>query len=185
MSSSAPLRRKRRPCGVSTLPATALFPPPNMLKRGRYCSAICQDGTPAAGWVDLLFIAHEQACEGGTGGICWQQDLERRTGAGAQGPGYAAVPKATSIAEDVAVRPIPRWKLRCSLGAKRMTLREIRHSHAAQHVEPRAPAAGPASQLWAEIATRADNEGWPAARFLAVLAEYELAERTCAASAAI
>ncbi|TJZ88351.1 hypothetical protein FA743_20060 [Paracoccus gahaiensis] len=32
-------------------------------------------------------------------------------------------------------------------------------------------------KLWAEIATRADNEGWPAARFLAVLAEYELAER--------
>ena len=32
-------------------------------------------------------------------------------------------------------------------------------------------------KLWAEIATRADTEGWPAARFLAVLAEYELAER--------
>ena len=32
-------------------------------------------------------------------------------------------------------------------------------------------------KLWAEIATRADSEGWPAARFLAVLAEYKLAER--------
>ena len=32
-------------------------------------------------------------------------------------------------------------------------------------------------KLWAEIAIRADTEGWPAARFLAVLAEYELAER--------
>ena len=32
-------------------------------------------------------------------------------------------------------------------------------------------------KIWAEIATRADAEGWPAARFLAVLAEYELAER--------
>jgi DNA replication protein DnaC len=32
-------------------------------------------------------------------------------------------------------------------------------------------------KLWAEIATRADTEGWPAARFLAVLAEYALAER--------
>jgi len=32
-------------------------------------------------------------------------------------------------------------------------------------------------KLWAEIATRADTEGWPAARFLAVLAEYQLAER--------
>ena len=32
-------------------------------------------------------------------------------------------------------------------------------------------------KLWAEIATRADTEGWPAARFLAMLAEYELAER--------
>ncbi|WP_096787438.1 IS21-like element helper ATPase IstB [Rhodobacter sp. CZR27] len=32
-------------------------------------------------------------------------------------------------------------------------------------------------KLWAETATRADTEGWPAARFLAVLAEYELAER--------
>ena len=32
-------------------------------------------------------------------------------------------------------------------------------------------------KLWAEIAARADTEGWPAARFRAVLAEYELAER--------
>jgi len=32
-------------------------------------------------------------------------------------------------------------------------------------------------KLWQEIAVRADTEGWPAARFLAVLAEYELAER--------
>lgn len=32
-------------------------------------------------------------------------------------------------------------------------------------------------KLWQEIAERADKEGWPAARFLAVLAEYELAER--------
>jgi len=32
-------------------------------------------------------------------------------------------------------------------------------------------------KLWAGIAARADTEGWPAARFLAVLAEYELAER--------
>ena len=32
-------------------------------------------------------------------------------------------------------------------------------------------------KLWAEIATRADTEGWPAARCLAVLPEYELAER--------
>ena len=30
---------------------------------------------------------------------------------------------------------------------------------------------------WQNIAERADKEGWPAARFLAVLAEYELAER--------
>lgn len=32
-------------------------------------------------------------------------------------------------------------------------------------------------KLWHEIASRADTEGWPAARFLAVLAEHELAER--------
>jgi len=32
-------------------------------------------------------------------------------------------------------------------------------------------------KLRAEIAARADTEGWPAARFLAVMAEYELAER--------
>lgn len=31
--------------------------------------------------------------------------------------------------------------------------------------------------LWAEFAERADTEGWPAARFLAVLAEHEVAER--------
>jgi len=31
--------------------------------------------------------------------------------------------------------------------------------------------------LWPEFATRADKEGWPAARFLAALTEHELAER--------
>ncbi len=32
-------------------------------------------------------------------------------------------------------------------------------------------------QTWPEIAARADKEGWPAARFLAALAEHEIAER--------
>jgi DNA replication protein DnaC len=32
-------------------------------------------------------------------------------------------------------------------------------------------------QTWPEIAERADKEGWPAARFLAALAEHEVAER--------
>jgi DNA replication protein DnaC len=31
--------------------------------------------------------------------------------------------------------------------------------------------------LWAEFATRADKEGWPAARFLATLLEHEIAQR--------
>lgn len=31
--------------------------------------------------------------------------------------------------------------------------------------------------VWPDIATRADKEGWPAARFLAALAEHEIAER--------
>ncbi|WEX79695.1 ATP-binding protein (plasmid) [Sinorhizobium numidicum] len=31
--------------------------------------------------------------------------------------------------------------------------------------------------LWPEFAERADKEGWPAARFLSVIAEHELAER--------
>lgn len=32
--------------------------------------------------------------------------------------------------------------------------------------------------MWPELAARADKEGWPAARFLAVLAEHEIAERS-------
>jgi DNA replication protein DnaC len=32
-------------------------------------------------------------------------------------------------------------------------------------------------QMWEKIAARSDKEGWPAARFLATLAEHELAER--------
>ncbi len=32
--------------------------------------------------------------------------------------------------------------------------------------------------VWPEIAARADKEGWPAARFLAALAEHEIAERS-------
>ena len=33
-------------------------------------------------------------------------------------------------------------------------------------------------QVWPSLAAQADNEGWPAARFLAVLAEHEMAERS-------
>jgi DNA replication protein DnaC len=32
--------------------------------------------------------------------------------------------------------------------------------------------------VWADLAAQADKEGWPAARFLAVLAEHEMAERS-------
>src|SRR5207245_2994016 len=32
-------------------------------------------------------------------------------------------------------------------------------------------------RLWADLAGQADKEGWPAARFLAALAEHEVAER--------
>ena len=31
--------------------------------------------------------------------------------------------------------------------------------------------------MWAALAARADKEGWPAARFLAALAEHEVADR--------
>ncbi|MEZ0469053.1 hypothetical protein [Phaeobacter sp. SYSU ZJ3003] len=31
--------------------------------------------------------------------------------------------------------------------------------------------------LWPQFAEQADREGWPAARFLAAIAEHELAER--------
>lgn len=31
--------------------------------------------------------------------------------------------------------------------------------------------------LWADFAQQADREGWPAARFLSIIAEHELAER--------
>jgi DNA replication protein DnaC len=33
-------------------------------------------------------------------------------------------------------------------------------------------------QVWASLAAQADKEGWPAARFLAVLAEHEIVERS-------
>ena len=32
-------------------------------------------------------------------------------------------------------------------------------------------------QVWADLAVQADKEGWPAVRFLAALAEHEMAER--------
>ncbi len=41
-------------------------------------------------------------------------------------------------------------------------------------VELRLPAV---KMIWADFAARADKEGWPAARFLATLAEHEIAER--------
>src|SRR6266567_1835812 len=44
----------------------------------------------------------------------------------------------------------------------------------AARIELRLPAV---KQLWAALAAQADKEGWPAARFLAALAEHEIAER--------
>jgi DNA replication protein DnaC len=38
--------------------------------------------------------------------------------------------------------------------------------------------------IWPDFAARADKEGWPAARFLAALAEHEMAERASRASSA-
>src|SRR4051794_39722046 len=32
--------------------------------------------------------------------------------------------------------------------------------------------------VWADLAAQADKQGWPAARFLAALAEHEMAERS-------
>ena len=32
--------------------------------------------------------------------------------------------------------------------------------------------------MWAKLAEQSDKEGWPAARFLAALAEHEMADRT-------
>jgi len=40
-------------------------------------------------------------------------------------------------------------------------------------------------QVWPDLAAQADKEGWPAARFLAALAEHEMAERSRRASNAI
>jgi DNA replication protein DnaC len=42
-------------------------------------------------------------------------------------------------------------------------------------VELRLPAV---KQVWVDLAAQADKEGWPAARFLAALAEHEMAERS-------
>ena len=42
-------------------------------------------------------------------------------------------------------------------------------------MRPRPPPGAP--RHWQALAERADQEGWPAARFLAALAEIELAER--------
>jgi hypothetical protein len=39
--------------------------------------------------------------------------------------------------------------------------------------------------VWASLAAQADKEGWPAGRFLAALAEHEIAERSADASNAI
>src|SRR4029434_4434036 len=35
----------------------------------------------------------------------------------------------------------------------------------------------PTKLMWADLAARADKEGWPASRFLAALAEHEIADR--------
>ena len=39
--------------------------------------------------------------------------------------------------------------------------------------------------MWAKLAEQSDKEGWPAARFLAALAEHEIADRGVAASSGI
>jgi len=61
-TSSMPCGANRRPCGVRST-GTACSPGPNTLKRGRCCSGTCHAGMQCRRMVDLLFIAHDQACE--------------------------------------------------------------------------------------------------------------------------
>ena len=53
--------------------------------------------------------------------------------------------------------------------------REVRELRQAKLSELRLPAI---KLMWAKFAEQADKEGWPAARFLAALAEHEIADRS-------
>ncbi len=84
----------------------------------------------------------------------------------------------TALPDDVAVALTRAGQLRRPAGDAPMTAltaREIDiHALPSMLTALRLPSF---HKLWPEIAERADTEGWPAARFLAALAEYELAER--------
>lgn len=123
---------------------------------------------------DLLFIAHEWACEAELAQLlaadiaCWTlQDPDALT--------LRLIPLNMKLPRDIAViHPTPRH-LRCSSVGGRMPARENDiHTFPSMLTTLRPPSP---HKLWQQIATQADTEGWPAAQFQAVLAENELAER--------
>ncbi|CAG0906764.1 unnamed protein product, partial [Cyprideis torosa] len=116
--------------------------------------------------VELLAMAHEQSCEGQMAAVlqvmlqagelaCVDEMRER----------FAPSPEHLP---SVSVELPPLAQYDSLLGS----LFEARVSLLLK--ELRLPAM---SALWSEFAARSDTEGWPAARFLAALAEHEVAER--------
>ena len=107
--------------------------------------------------------------------ICWQKTATQGQVPEPTTLVLLLVPKATALPRDVAVAHPSLDSFDALLGAMRMTAREIDiHTLPSMLTALRLPGF---HKLWAEIATRADTEGRPAARFVAVSAEYALPER--------
>ena len=129
--------------------------------------------------VDLLALAHERGCESELADL-----LASRAGSRAiAGHGRLAGPLRARSRRSAARRRSSSRRSMSTKPARRQPDRETRHEDE-QHHRYR-PARHPAQRtalpaiklLWSQFAEQADKEGWPAARFLAAIAEHELAER--------
>ena len=130
--------------------------------------------------VDLLALAHDRGCEAELAAQL-AADLQSRPACPTWrlcGSASRPIPRICRTSSCTSLRSLPT---RALIGAAQIGRRSMKTSHRCRHRPPRSAAqrAAPAHHqaVWPQFAEQADKEGWPAARFLAAIAEHELAER--------
>ena len=124
--------------------------------------------------VDLLWLAHDEACEAELATLIITELAAGRL------PDATTLKASLAPRQRDAARRLPGrahrpGAVRRPAGGPGMTARAIDvHALPAMLTALRLPSF---HRHWQALAERADKEGWPAARFLAALAEIELAER--------
>ncbi len=127
--------------------------------------------------VGLLALAHDRACEAE---LAEAIDAELDAG---RLPDLERSADASRLIQPPFPTSPSRWRRCIFMTSSALSSWLVRHENdrsrrrRPHRAAPRRAAAARHKLVWATLAAQADKEGWPAARFLAALAEHEMAER--------